>query len=286
MVKLATLTVFKSGRGPEQDGSWAAKRKSSIEHLIREPSAPAQRKASSLAPRVITFESEIRDIANRDYRAALRRSLSRPQVHRIVSIARSRVWPHLNREPVRLVSLAEFVHRWSTFGVDFKFASLPSKTGLSLLGFYLTNADGLRERPLIFANTAHHPALVGVALDHEMGHHLTAQIFGSADESTHLLSLTAFEEHMIDPVELAADALVSFGIFPAPVARALFHGSKGAAEETGLPDVIFAKVLTYIRERYGFRFGQINETRQKFQALAALVHYTKLRRALLDEYGA
>jgi hypothetical protein len=25
---------------------------------------------------------------------------------------------------------------------------------------------------------------------------------------------------------------------------------------------------------------------QKFQALAALVHYTKLRRALLDEYDA
>ena len=264
----------------------ATKRKASIEHLMRELSGPARRKARSPGSGVITLESEVRGIANRDYRMALRRCLSRQQVHQIVSIAQTRVWPHLNREPVRLVSLDEFVRRWSTFGVDFKFASLPSKAGLSLLGFYLTNAAGLRERPLIFANIAHHPALVGVALDHEMGHHLTAQIFGSAEQPTHLLSLTAFEEHMTDPVELAADALVSFGIFPAPLARTLFYDAKDTAEDMGLPDVAFAKVLTYIMNRYGFRFELIRGAGQKFQALAALVHYTKLRRALLDEYEA
>jgi hypothetical protein len=264
----------------------ATKRKSSFEQLMRELSGPRRRKATGPASGVITLASEIRDITNRDYRNALRRCLGRQQVQEIVRIAQSRVWPHLNREPIRLVSLDEFVRRWSTFGVDFKFARLSSKSGLSLLGFYLTNADGLRERPLIFANVAHHPALVGVALDHEMGHHLTAQIFGSADEPSHLLSLTAFEEHMNDPVELSADALVSFGIFPAPVARALFGYGKGTVEERALPDVVFAKVLTYILDRYGFRFELIRGVGQKFQALAALVHYTKLRRALLDEYDA
>jgi hypothetical protein len=176
------------------------------------------------------------------------------------------------------------VRRWSTLGVDFKFASLSSKTGLSLLGFYLTNADGLRERPLIFANTAHHPALVGLALDHEMGHHLTAPIFGSAEDTSHLLSLTAFEEHLTDPLELSADTLVSFGVFPAPVARALFQGAKGAGAGRGLPDAIFAKVLKYITERYDVRLELIHGAHEQFQALAALIHYTKLRRALLAEY--
>ena len=53
----------------------------------------------------------------------------------------------------------------------------------------------------------------------------------------------------------------------------------------GLPDVIFAKVITYITDRYGVRFELIHGA-EKFQVLAALVHYTKLRRALLDEYDA
>jgi hypothetical protein len=263
----------------------ARKSKSVVEQRGDKLSSPARRKARSPTPGLIAAELEIRGIASINYRKALSQCLSQWQVQQILSIAKTRVWPNLNQEPVRLVSLDEFVRRWSTFGVDFKFASLPWKRGLSLLGFYLTNADGLRERPLIFANTAHHHALVALALDHEMGHHLTAQIFGSAEDTTHLLSLTAFEEHLTDPLELAADTLVSFGIFPAPVARALFQDAKGGAVGIGLPDVIFAKVITYITDRYGVRFELIHGA-EKFQALAALVHYTKLRRALLDEYDA
>jgi hypothetical protein len=262
----------------------ARKRKSVVEHRMYELSGPAGRKARSPTPGLIA-QSELCGIASRDYRQALRQCLSQWQVHQIVSVAKTRVWPYLNEEPVRLVSLDEFVRRWSRFGVDFKFASLSSKRGLSLLGFYLTKADGLRERPLIFANTAHHHALVALALDHEMGHHLTAQMFGSTEDTSHLLSLTVFEEHLTDPLELAADTLVSFGIFPAPVARALFRDPEGAAADLGLPDVIFAKVIKYITDRYGVRIEVIQGAR-KSQTLAALVHYAKLRQALLDEYDA
>jgi hypothetical protein len=262
----------------------AKKSKPGVERLVLKLSGYARGKARSSTLGLSAAESEIRAIASRDYRQALRRCLSQAQVRQIVSIAKTRVWPHLNQEPVRLVSLDEFVHRWSSFGVDFKFASLSSKSGLSLLGFYLTNADGLRERPLIFANTAHHPALIGLALDHEMGHHLTAQIFASAEDTTHLLSLTAFEEHLTDPLELSADTLVSFGVFPAPVARALFRDAKGASAGAGLSDVIFDRVLKYIKDRYDVRLELIRRTHEKFQGLAALIHYTKLRRALLAEY--
>jgi hypothetical protein len=136
----------------------------------------------------------------------------------------------------------------------------------------------------LFRQHRHHPALVGLALDHEMGHHLTAPIFASAEDTTHLLSLTAFEEHLTDPLELSADTLVSFGVFPAPVARALFQDAKGAGAGIGLPDAIFDKVLKYITDRYGVRLELIHGARGKFQALAALIHYTKLRRALLAEY--
>jgi len=262
----------------------AKKSKPGVERLVLKLSGYVRGKARSSTLGLSGAESEIRAIASRDYRQALRRCLSQAQVQQIVSIAKTRVWPHLNQEPVRLVSLEEFVHRWSSFGVDFKFASLSSKSGLSLLGFYLTNADGLRKRPLIFANTAHHPALIGLALDHEMGHHLTAQIFASAEDTTHLLSLTAFEEHLTDPLELSADTLVSFGVFPAPVARALFQDARGASAGAGLSDAIFDNVLKYIKDRYDVRLELIRGAHEKFQGLAALIHYTKLRRALLAEY--
>jgi len=129
--------------------------------------------------------------------------------------------------------------------------------------------------------------VVGLALDHEMGHHLTSQIF-AADETTHLLSQTGFEEHLAEPAELAADTLVSLGIFPAPVARTIFSRVKGAAGGSRPSDVLdpaFAKLLEYIAERYHFRFDHIRGANKRLQALAALVHYAKLRRALLDEYN-
>ena len=168
---------------------------------------------------------------------------------------------------------------------------------MSLLGFYVGKVDKFRMRPLIFVNTAHHPAIVGMALDHEMGHHLTSQIF-AAGEHTHLLSQTGFEEHLAEPAELAADTLVSLGIFPAPVARALFsRANRAAARNRSIEpsDPAFARLLEYtqsdpptlqnIANRYGFRFEHIRGVNRRFQALAALVHYTKLRRALLDEYN-
>jgi hypothetical protein len=232
------------------------------------------------------LKREVEAIFRKNYNQALRRSLSRWEVKEIAREGRTRVWPGLNRHPVTLVSPKEFVRRWSAFGVDFKFASLPWKDGLALLGFYVNRLDHIRSRPLIFVNTAHPPAVVGVALDHEMGHHLTAELFGSRN-ATHLLSQTGFQEHLTEPAELAADVLVSLGIFPAPIARKLFvrmPPAPAAHRPGGLSDLALAKVLEYVGSRYSFRLMQVRGAKKRFHALAALVHYAKLRRALLDEY--
>jgi hypothetical protein len=224
---------------------------------------------------------EIKEIASSNYGAAVRRCLSRQELKEIVSWA-SRVWPTLNHKPVRLVSLDEFVRRWSVFGVEIKFAHFSSKSGLWLLGFYLPETHGVSRKPLIVVNTAHHPALVGLALDHEMGHHLTSRLLVSGKDRTHFLSFTGFKEHLTEPVELAADILVSFAIFPLPVARTVYD--QGVVAKRGFSNECFAKVLGYIASRYGFRFELLRDADKRFQALAALVHYTKLRRALMDEY--
>ncbi len=263
----------------------ANKRESALEDLVRQLSGAMKStpEPAGLAAR----KSATGSIANQDYGKALRGCLSRWEVREIADEGKTRVWPGLNQKPVTLVAPDEFVRRWSAFGVDFKLASWSWKEGLSLLGFYVKKTNRLGKRPLIFVNTAHHPAIVGAALAHEMGHHLTFQIFASTEETADSLPLTGFNDHLTEPAELAADTLVSLAIFPAPIARTLFDGAKGGGAGKGLeglPDLVFAKVLEDIANRYGLRFEQIRGTEKKLQALAALVHFTKLRRALWDEY--
>jgi hypothetical protein len=254
----------------------ADNRESFVEPLVRKLSGLATPTAALIAAR-----REIEDISSSDYRKALRRCFSRQEVCQILRTAKKRVWPNLNQVPVRLVSLDEFVRRWSVFGVELKFARLSWQNGSSLLGFYVPKTEGLRS-PLIFVNTAHHPALVGLALDHEMGHHLTSSMFAVAKEMTHRLAAIGFKEHLADPVELAADTLVSFGILPAPLTRRLYEktGSTLALSDEG-----FAKTVEYIANRYSVRIELIHGVRNKFQALAALLHYMKLRHAVMDEYS-
>jgi hypothetical protein len=293
MVNCASLLVRMDYSGEEMASSSrqndAGANRSSIgfEGLVRELSGVVRVSRADETAGSVELKSEIAGIMRKDYGQALRQCLSRWEVRQIADEGKTRVWPGLNREPNTLVSPEEFARHWSAFGVDFKFARLPWKGGLSLLGFYVDRVDRVRTRPLIFANTAHHPAVVGIALDHEMGHHLTSRIF-AVGKHAHLLSQTGFEEHLAEPAELAADTLVSLGMFPAPIARTLFSSEDRAAAHNRcleLSDPVFARVVEYIANRYGFRFDQVRGVKKRFQALAALVHYTKLRRALLDEYG-
>jgi hypothetical protein len=255
--------------------------------VIRGLSSIARVPRGSSAAGSAKLKAEITEIAERDYGKALRQCLSRWEIREIAEEGKTRVWPGLNQQPVTLVSPHEFVRRWSSFGVDFKFASLPQKGGLSLLGFYVEKIDQVRRRPMIFVNTAHPPAVVGVALDHEMGHHLTTEIFG-ASERVHLLSQSGFDEHLTEPSELAADTLVSLGMLPAPIARKIFRNANRAESDNQSLIVSGSaydkQLLEYLATRYGFRLDQFRGTKQRFQALAGYVHYTKLRRALLDEY--
>ena len=234
-----------------------------------------------------SVREEIRFLERRDYGRPLRKSLGRSEVREIVREARSTVWPHLNEEFVRLVSPREFTRFWSELGVQFRLAKLSGAEGLALLGFYVRKM-GASHLPLICVNTAHHPAAVGAAFSHEMGHHLTGRLFDSRKEQTQFLAYTAYGEHLDDPEELAADILVSLGVFPGAIARRIFmksrkgRPSKSAAEE--LPHSVCAKVLKYFEARYGLSFGKPPLSTKKLQYLAAVIHFAKLRQALLSEY--
>ena len=205
----------------------------------------------------------------------------------IIEEARSSVWPRLNNESVRLVSPTEFTRLWSGLGVQFQLAKLGGADGVGLLGFYVREMGSSR-LPLICVNTAHHPAAIGAAFSHEMGHHLIGRLFDSRKGHPQLLTYTAYGEHLDDPEELAADVLVSLGVFPEAIARKIFlkpRKERPFKSATGeLPDSVSTMVLKYFEGQFGLRFGAHFPAGKKLQYLAAVVHFSKLRRALLTEY--
>lgn len=241
---------------------------------------------ASSSPYSRDIPEEVHLFKQPDYAQPLRRALGRSEVRQIVAEARRVVWPRLNEAQVEVVSPTEFTRRWSGLGVQFRLAKLSGAEGLALLGFYVRKM-GRSRLPLICVNTSHHPAAIGATFSHEMGHHLVGQIFDTRKEHAQLLTSTAYGAHLEEPEELAADVLVSLGVFPKEVARQIFMKRQAkrpskVAEE--LSEEATAKVFRYFQSRFGLSFDGPLPSAKKLQYMAAVLHFSKLRCALLTEY--
>jgi hypothetical protein len=248
----------------------------------------AETASNESVPALTTTVDEITRLWSQDYGRALRACVSRAEVREILSEAKRKAWPHLNDSAVRMGSMKEFAQRASALGADFRIAKMAWPTGLAVLGFYLGRDSGLDNRPLICLNGAHHPAVVGTAFIHEAGHHVTAKLFSARDESVQLSRQTGYEAHLSDPRELAADLLVSLGIYPRNIAVKLFESApprkmpSSVDEPTQSPTAV--KAVLGSARRYGLDLDNL-PLQQRLQYQAGLIHFTRLRQALLVEYG-
>jgi len=231
---------------------------------------------------------EIRALARLDYQSLLRKCLHRGEAKQVLAEAKAEIWPHWNRVPARVGSIREFVKTYSSLGVDVRPTRFSEPEGFALLGFYLGRRKGLSKRPMICVNIAHHPAIVGAAFIHEMGHHLVQEMFGTLRDPARFLLYTGYADHLKDQAELAPDLLVSVGALPADTARRIFGAARDGKRIGGpnqeLANASSQEMLKYFRIRYGLDFTANLSARGKLQYLAALIHYTKLRQALMDEY--
>src|SRR5208282_1600435 len=261
------------------------KRISRIAGLTAEIVASAETAANRSAPALTAGQD---GITSREYGRALRSCLSRAEVREIVAEAKRKAWPHLNDEAVRMGSMREFAERASDLGADFRIAKMPWPSGLAVFGFYLGSDSGLEKRPLICINGAHHPAAVGTAFIHEVGHHITAKLFSTRNELAQLSRQTGYEAHLDDPRELAADVLVSLGVYPRMMAAKLFDAAparKAAAtggQRIQSPDA--ANTVVRTARRYGLDLESL-PIQNRLQYEGGIVHFIRLRQALLDEYG-
>jgi hypothetical protein len=266
----------------------AGKRRiSRIDGLAGEVLVHAGQARRNRLPAFANAREEIIRLEHREYGRSLRNCFARAEVHEIVREARTKAWPLLNREAVRLGSMREFADRASSLGADFQIAKMSWPSGLALFGFYLSCGPGLQKRPLICVNAAHHRAVVATAFAHEVGHHVTASLFGTRAKAPLPSLYTGYESHLDDPLELAADIAVSLGMYPLETALKLFPDVESETVETPeqpLKSATRAAALKYVRRQYGLDLASLS-TQKKIQYQAALTHFTKLREALLHQYG-
>lgn len=229
---------------------------------------------------------DLEKLLRRDYNKALRKHVGRPEVLALVALA-SRLWPGLNREKLPVPSKADFSAISKQLSLNLSIRKCRERDGMALRGFYVRAIEEIvkarQKGGLIYLNTAHHPAAVGATFCHEIGHHLALNLFHHADERpVHFFFDAAYSSHLDDPIELTADVLVSLAAYPKSAARKMFGSEVAAIHEVSARNL--DRLLDYLKSGWGIDFEGPRQPGHHLIYLAGMVHYAKLRRALLTEY--
>ena len=220
-------------------------------------------------------------ISNLDYGSRLTKRFDRGQMKELLADLR-RSLPELNRNVFRETNIARLTSVASDFGVTLRVQPLPGQ-GLGVRGFYL-NDSAFSARPLIVLNAANPPLTVAAAFWHEIGHHLTQEIYGKSPDPMYLNISGGSEAHLDDPRELLADIVMTLGAYPASTAKYLFGVAKPPNDSEGLVKLV-SKASGHVKSVSGFEVSAGGPLKKKLQMVASMIHIARLRIALLQEYG-
>jgi hypothetical protein len=229
---------------------------------------------------------DLEKLLKRDYNLALRKSVGRAEVLKLTAAA-SKLWPGLNREKLPVPTRADFAAISKRLSLNLSIRKCRERDGMALRGFYVHSIEEIAQARhtggLIYLNTAHHPAAVGATFCHEIGHHLALDVLRRADDRpVHYFFDAAYSSHLDDPVELTADVLVSIAAYPKSAARKMFSSEVAAIQEVSGRNLV--RLLEYLKSGWGIDFQGPRQPGHHLIYLAGMVHYAKLRRALLTEY--
>jgi hypothetical protein len=263
-----------------------SERSSAVDTLVEEILARAHKAGRKELEAWKKPQCELRELARLDYVRLIRPVLDYHALHAIIREAR-KIWPQLNREQFRAVTLNQLAAISSDLRIHLQAAPYRGPEGMALRGFYVDKTPKMLKHPLIYLNTAHDPAAVSMTFMHEMGHHVTAKVTGRAGDEVHYFFNAAHRGHLGQPAELAADVIASLAAYPQPLARRIFATPCDwglVARADLLPDRAFAQIRKHVQKLGGSDFGASLPPGQSFNYLTGMIHYAKLRRALLVEY--
>ncbi len=228
-------------------------------------------------------QDDIRRLSQRDYATSLRRRLSFDQIKELVYRATD-IWPHFNQAVLGPPSKEFFSRAADALQLHLKAARY---TSLALYGFYVDRAATALTKPLIFVNSAHHALAMGTTFCHEVGHHFCGEIGKrKSSKGVSFYFDAAYSDHLRDAGELLADVVVSLAGYPRSAAEAIFTKAqrKNIAKKGGLDHVLIQRIRDHLGGSYGFDFPAAPSPHQNLQYLAGMLHYAKLRAALLQEF--
>jgi hypothetical protein len=217
-----------------------------------------------------------------DYRAALRKNFDVRQIRSLLKELQ-RSLPALNREIFRETDRGRLAATAAAFGVDLEVETFAGPEGEMLRGFYV-NDSTLLKRPLIVVNGADQPVGVAAAFWHEMGHHLTHQMFGGPRDRFDPSPAAHYHDHLNQPNELIADLVMVLGGYPKVIAERLF-GDLPIARGSLNVEVLIAKAKGHLRSVADFEFQPSASVQQKLAIAAGMIHAARLRAAMLDSFG-
>lgn len=194
-----------------------------------------------------------------------------------------RFLPGLNQQVFRETDLGRLSKIAANFGVALQTRYIAGPKGRTLRGFYVNDRTILKA-PLIWLNAANHPVGVAAAFWHEMGHHLTHEVFDGRQSKVGLSFTTNYLEHLERPEEIAADLVMVLGCYPRRAAETVFDRTARKQPDSDF-DRLASKARTYVRSATGFDFSAGASARANLYTLAGMIHVAKLRLALLREYG-
>jgi len=248
--------------------------------LIREVLKPSKSGAVELTVR--DTAKHFASFSELDYAAALQALFSRQLFRGVISELR-RMLPRLNREVLRGSDLRQLAKVAASLGAVLDARPFKGPQGRTLRGFYVNDRTVLK-RPIICLNTAGHPVGVAAAFWHEIGHHLTREIFGRHDGRLNLSFASNYQDHLESPEETIADAVLVLAAYPNAAARRLFGGTERekANRDIGL---LASRALGHLRSVADVEFPTRAPEHENLRILAGTIHLAKLRQAILEEYG-
>ncbi len=218
--------------------------------------------------------------ADQDYAERLKRLFSREEMRELVAEFRGAL-PALNEEVFRIQEPRRLARVAAELGAHLRTERFEGDAGKSLRGFYIDH-PGVAKAPLICVNTAGHPVAVASAFWHEVGHHLTSNVFGAADHARLSLS-SSYAEHLDEPAEIAADVVSALAAYPRRAAQRLFSPFI-KADTAPSTDALVSGARAHLRTVAGFDFQRGVRASENLHYLAGMMHFIRLRWVLFSEY--
>lgn len=151
-------------------------------------------------------------------------------------------------------------------------------SGLSLWGFSFSGSVGNKDAFFIFANTAHQTGAVAATIEHELGHFIF-QSMGLAEPGEVASMEPTFARHLEETEEMFCDSVVALSTYTHHLARKIT--ARGEPLATRIQS---ARESTHPSRRID-PVSSAPAPLWRVRYLTALIHFFKLRAALLETAG-